>query len=94
VRTTLDLQTDAGRKAALAAAGWLIERGPDTIVLACIGFATMRFAEVLRSHFGVGFVDPIIALGACAATLIGGRDQAPDNRGRASSPYAAEQRRP
>lgn len=69
VRTTLDLQTEAGRSAALAAAGRLIERGADTIVLGCTGFATMGFATVLRGHFGIGFVDPIIALGACAAAL-------------------------
>lgn len=73
VRTTLDLQTDLGRTAALAAAARLIERGADTIVLGCTGFASMRFAEVLRRRFDAGFIDPIIALGACAASLLGGR---------------------
>ena len=77
VRTTLDLQTEAGRQAALLAAGRLIERGADTIVLGCTGFATMGFAAVLRCHFAAGFIDPIIALGACAVTLTGGDGQAP-----------------
>jgi Asp/Glu/hydantoin racemase len=71
VRTTLDLQTDAGREGALAAAARLIERGADTIVLGCTGFTTIEFAPVLRRRFGIGFVDPVIALGACAAALMG-----------------------
>jgi Asp/Glu/hydantoin racemase len=71
VRTTLDLQTAAGRTAALAAAGRLIERGADTIVLGCTGFATMEFSKVLTREFGRSFIDPIIALGACAVAARG-----------------------
>lgn len=71
VRTTLDLQSPAGRAAAIEAAGRLIDKGAQTVVLACTGFATMKFAPVLHQHFGVAFVDPIIALGACAVPVLG-----------------------
>jgi allantoin racemase len=71
VRTTLDLQTEAGQRDAFAAAARLIDRGADTIVLGCTGFATIGFAPVLRRKFGIGVIDPVLALGACAAALLG-----------------------
>ncbi len=71
VRTTLDLQSPAGQAAAIVAAGKLIDGGAQAIVLACTGFATLEFAPVLRRHFGIPFIDPIVALGACAVPVLG-----------------------
>jgi allantoin racemase len=71
VATTLDLQTEAGQRDAFAAAARLIERGADTLVLGCTGFATIGFAPLLRRQFGIGVIDPIVALGACAVAVLG-----------------------
>ncbi len=67
VVTTLDLQTPAGREAAIEAALRLQARGAEVLVLACTGFASIGFAAELLARTGIAAVDPILALGAEAA---------------------------
>lgn len=69
VTTTLDLNTPAGRAGALAGAARLVERGAEAIVLACTGFATIGLAAELAEKLGIRAFDPIISLGAAAASL-------------------------
>lgn len=64
VVTTVDLNTPAGKRAALEAGMRLRERGADSIVLACTGFATMGFAPVAEQELGIRVLDPILSLGA------------------------------
>ncbi|MNE79845.1 Asp/Glu/Hydantoin racemase [compost metagenome] len=68
VTTTLDLGTSAGRAGALAGAARLVERGADTLVLACTGFATIGLATELEEQLGIRAFDPILSLGAAAAS--------------------------
>jgi Asp/Glu/hydantoin racemase len=68
VTTTLDLNTPAGRAGALAGAARLVERGAEAIVLACTGFATIGLAAELEEQLGIRAFDPILALGAAAAS--------------------------
>ncbi|MFK4299918.1 allantoin racemase [Paenibacillus sp. RC254] len=67
VRTTLDLNTQQGKEAAMAAALRLQEKGAEAIVLACTGFVTMNFAPELERRLGIRAIDPIVALGAAAS---------------------------
>lgn len=68
VTTTLDLGTPAGRAGALAGAARLVERGADALVLACTGFATIGLAAELEEQLGIRAFDPILSLGAAAAS--------------------------
>ncbi|MEK5238595.1 aspartate/glutamate racemase family protein [Paenibacillus sp. FSL L8-0470] len=68
VTTTLDLNTPAGRAGALAGAARLVERGAEAIVLACTGFATIGLAAELEEKLGIRALDPILSLGAAAAS--------------------------
>ncbi|KWX85014.1 hydantoin racemase [Paenibacillus riograndensis] len=68
VRATLDLNTPAGRAGALTAAARLKERGAEAIVLACTGFATIGLAAELEEKLGIRALDPILSLGAMAAS--------------------------
>lgn len=68
VTTTLDLGTPAGRAGALAGAARLVERGAEALVLACTGFATIGLAAELEETLGIRAFDPILCLGAAAAS--------------------------
>jgi len=67
VVTTVDLNTPSGKRAALEAGMRLRERGADSIVLACTGFATMGFASIAEEELGIRVLDPILSLGAAVS---------------------------
>ena len=73
VVTTVDLNTPAGKAAALEAARRLQRMGADCIALSCTGFATMGFAAEAEGALGIRVLDPILSLGAAvAASHVGG----------------------
>lgn len=69
VDNTTDLLTTAGEKAAARALRKLEERC-DVVMLACTGFATIRFAEKMRQEAGIPIVDAVEAGGAMAKMFL------------------------
>lgn len=63
VRTTVDLQSKAGREGIAAAGKRLIAAGAEVILLACTGFSALRVAPVLEAELGVLVIDPVISGG-------------------------------
>ncbi len=63
VRNTLDLRTEAGMAATVAAAQALAADGADAVALACTGLATIGIAPVLEQETGIPVLDPVL----CAA---------------------------
>ncbi|MEW2544271.1 aspartate/glutamate racemase family protein [Streptomyces sp. NPDC047002] len=67
VRGTRDLRTPEGTEAAVAAAAGLVERGADTLLLACTGLTSIGVRSRLEAALGVPVVDPVLAAGLVAA---------------------------
>ncbi len=72
VRTTVDLQSKAGRAEIVAAGERLIAGGAEVILLACTGFSTLRIASVLEAELGVPVVDPVVSAGLVAFYVAAG----------------------
>ena len=65
VENTTDLMTPSGEAAAVQALQKLAANC-DVVMLACTGFATIHFAEKMRSHVSIPIVDAVEASGAMA----------------------------
>lgn len=63
VRGTRDLRTPEGTEAAVAAAAGLVDRGADTLLLACTGLTSIGVRSRLEGELGVPVVDPVLAAG-------------------------------
>lgn len=74
VKSTLDLLTNWGREAAKEALTVLLKKGIDVIVLGCTGYSTIGFAKVAEEISGIRVVDPVVAAGAVAFTVIRRRE--------------------
>lgn len=69
VENTTDLMTPAGERAAVEALQELATHC-DVIMLACTGFATIKFAAKMRQHVGVPIVDAVEASGTMAQLVL------------------------
>ncbi|MCS7099240.1 MAG: aspartate/glutamate racemase family protein [Sulfolobales archaeon] len=74
VKSTLDLLTNWGREAAKEALTMLLRKGIDVTVLGCTGYSTIGFAKVAEEISGIRVVDPVVAAGAVAFTVIRRRE--------------------
>ncbi|MGO5130577.1 aspartate/glutamate racemase family protein [Mitsuokella jalaludinii] len=74
IENTTQLQTPAGKAAAIAALREL-ECCCDVVALACTGFNTMGLAQEMRPLLSIPIVDPIEASGAIAQQLFLGDDE-------------------
>ncbi|MEM0006273.1 MAG: aspartate/glutamate racemase family protein [Ignisphaera sp.] len=63
VRTTLDLKTEWGMRAARMALEKLAKSGVDVIVLACTGYSTIGFSKIAESITKMPVIDPVVAAG-------------------------------
>jgi len=70
VETGLDLESEASYGNALKAAEDLVAQGSDTLVLDCTGFSTIAIAPEIAQALGVPVVDPVLAAGSVAYTLM------------------------
>jgi Asp/Glu/hydantoin racemase len=48
----------------------LIDKGVDTLALACTGFSTVRAVDHLSNQFRVTVIDPVLAMGAIMCSII------------------------
>ncbi|MGW4235316.1 aspartate/glutamate racemase family protein [Streptomyces sp. NPDC004749] len=67
VRRTTDLRTPWGAEAVSEAAASLVERGADTLLLACTGLTSIGVRPRLEELLGVPVVDPVLAAGLMAS---------------------------
>ncbi len=61
VETALDLRTERGRSATLAAAERLVRRGARLILYGCTGMSTLAITAQIHQAHGVPVVDPDLA---------------------------------
>ncbi|OGS69942.1 MAG: hypothetical protein A2Y96_02390 [Firmicutes bacterium RBG_13_65_8] len=70
VSTTLDLHKPGARDACERAARQLVKQGAGVICLACTGTATVGLPGYLAERLDVPVVDPVMAAGGLALTLV------------------------
>jgi Asp/Glu/hydantoin racemase len=70
VETALDLESDAGYENTMNAAEELRGQGSNVIALACTGFSTMAIAPKIAKSLGIPVVDPVLAAGSIAYSLM------------------------
>jgi len=70
VETALDLESDASYANTIDAARELVAQGSDAILLACTGFSTIAIASKIAKASGIPVVDPVLAAGSIAYTLM------------------------
>lgn len=70
VETGLDLESEASYGNTLNAAEELVVRGSDVILLACTGFSTIAIAPKIAKALSIPVIDPVLAAGSIAHTLM------------------------
>lgn len=75
VACTLDLATETGYKATLAAGAALKARGARAIVLACTGMSTIGIAGCLAEALQMPVIDPVRAEASLTWTILGEGEQ-------------------
>ena len=66
VNSTLDLMTEEGIKSCIQKGEELKEAGVNSIALACTGFSTIGFAQILEKALKIPVLDPVMCEGLLA----------------------------